>query len=59
MNIGIFGKAKADKDGAIVLCNHDSDYNIRHIRASKIGENGIKANTWYQLNDAGEFVECE
>jgi hypothetical protein len=57
MNIGVGGRAKADKDGAIVLCNHDDNYNIRHIRASKVGENGIKADTWYVLNDKGEFVE--
>ena len=58
MNIGIHGKAMAGKDGAIVLCNHDDDYNIRHIRASKVGENGIKPNVFYVLNDAGEFVEA-
>ena len=58
MNIGIQGRAKAYKDGAIVLCNHDSDYNIRHIRASKVGENGVKADTWYVLDDAGEFKEA-
>ena len=43
---------------ATVLCNHDADYNIRHIRASKVGENGIKPDTYYVLNDAGEFVEA-
>ncbi|MFA6063923.1 MAG: hypothetical protein WC736_15150 [Gallionella sp.] len=59
MNIGIFGKARADKDGAIVLCNHDDKCNIRHIRASKVGENGIKPNTWYVLSDAGEFEEAQ
>ena len=57
MNVGIQGKAMAGKDGAIVLCNHDSDFNIRHIRASKVGENGIKPDVWYSLDDAGQFVE--
>ena len=57
INIGVLGKAKAAKDGAIVLCNHDGDYNIRHIRASKVGENGIKPDVWYALNAAGEFEE--
>ena len=57
MNIGILGKAKAGKDGAIVLCNHDAEYNIRHIRASKVGENGIKPDVWYVLNASGEFEE--
>ena len=58
MNIGIRGRAMASKDGAIVLCNHDDYNNIRHIRASKVGENGIKPDTWYYLNDSGEFVEA-
>ena len=58
MNIGIQGRAKAGKDGAIVLCNHNKNYNIRHIRASKVGENGIKPDTFYILNDAGEFEEA-
>ena len=57
MNIGVYGMAKAGQDGAIVLCNHDSDYNIRHIRASKVGENGVKPDTWYVLDDNGEFKE--
>ena len=30
-----------------------------HIKASKVGENGIKANTWYTLDTDGEFVEVE
>jgi len=35
----------------------DDDGNIMHIRASKVGENGIKAGTWYALNADGNFVE--
>ena len=58
MNIGVFGRAKAAEGGAIVLCNHDADYNIRHIRASKVGENGIKPDVFYILDDAGEFKEA-
>ncbi|MGE5512444.1 MAG: hypothetical protein ACM31O_14445, partial [Bacteroidota bacterium] len=57
MNIGFAGKARAGKGGAIVLCNHDDNYNIRHIRAAKVGENGIKPDVFYILNDAGEFEE--
>ena len=57
MNIGVLGKAMASEGGAIVLCNHDAGRNIRHIRASKVGENGIKPDVWYRLNEAGEFVE--
>jgi hypothetical protein len=58
MNIGVLGKAKASKDGAIVLCNHDANHDIRHIRASKVGENGIEADKWYVLDDAGNFKEA-
>ena len=59
MNIGAYGKAKAGKDGAIVLCNHDDNGNIRHIRASKVGENGILPDVFYTLNDDGEFIAEE
>ena len=58
MNIGLSGEACAGKDGAIVLCNHDDEGNIRFIRASKVGENGIKPDVFYTLNDNGEFVEA-
>ena len=57
INIGILGKAKAAKGGAIVVCNHDKNGNLRHIRASKVGENGVKPDTFYILNDSGEFEE--
>nr|DAR11603.1 MAG TPA: Putative cell wall binding repeat [Caudoviricetes sp.] len=30
-----------------------------YIKASKVGEDGIKANTWYTLDANGEFVEVE
>jgi hypothetical protein len=57
MNTGDKGKAMAGRDGAIVLVNHDDKGFIRHIRASKVGENGIEAGKWYSLNDDGEFFE--
>ncbi|EEJ1803254.1 hypothetical protein XR93_003828 [Salmonella enterica subsp. enterica serovar Pomona] len=56
---GIEGKARASEGGAIVLCYRDEDDELIHIRASKVGENGIMPNTWYQLNEDGEFVACE
>ena len=59
MSIGICGKAMAGIDGAIVLCNHNDDGDIRHIRASKVGENGIKPDVWYALNDSDEFIEVD
>lgn len=57
--LGIEGKARASEGGAIVLCYRDKNGELIHIRASKVGDNDIMPNTWYQLNEDGEFVECE
>ena len=59
MNIGYKGKAKASEGAAIVLCAHNTDGTLRHIRASKIGDNGVKPDTWYALSQDGEFVEVK
>ncbi|ECG4530649.1 hypothetical protein E0I76_24340, partial [Salmonella enterica subsp. enterica serovar Kentucky] len=40
-SLGIEGKARASEGGAIVLCYRDEDGELIHIRASKVGENGI------------------
>ncbi|EAQ5800849.1 hypothetical protein QHJ03_001987 [Salmonella enterica] len=58
-SLGIEGKARASEGGAIVLCYRDEDGELIHIRASKVGENGIMPDTWYQLDKDGEFVKCE
>ena len=55
--VGYQGKALASETSAIVLVYRNSDGEIVHIRASKVGENGIKAGTWYSLDEFGEFVE--
>ncbi len=55
--VGYQGKALASETSAIVLVYRDKDGVIVHIRASKVGENGIKAGTWYSLDEFGEFVE--
>jgi hypothetical protein len=55
---GSESKAKACAGSAIVLVNRDDEGNIRHIRASMAGENGIKPDVYYTLNDNGEFVEA-
>jgi hypothetical protein len=47
----------AGKDGAIVLCSHNNDGTLRHIRASKIGDNGVEPDVFYMLDDNGEFQE--
>ncbi|HCL5065182.1 TPA: hypothetical protein N2E80_004643 [Salmonella enterica] len=58
-SLGIEGKARASEGGSIVLCYRDENGELIHIRASKVGENGIMPDTWYQLDEDGEFVECE
>ncbi|EAM8935310.1 hypothetical protein C6300_11135 [Salmonella enterica] len=58
-SLGIEGKARASEGGAIVLCYRNEDGELIHIRASKVGENGITPDTWYQLDEDGEFVKCE
>ncbi|HFR9155151.1 TPA: hypothetical protein ACHYEI_004521, partial [Yersinia enterocolitica] len=58
-SFGEDGKAKASENGAIVLCYRNDDGEIIHIRASKVGENGIKPDVWYSLNENGEFKEAQ
>ena len=54
------GRAMAAEGCAICLVNRDPNTGeIRHIRASKVGENGILPDVWYSLSDAGEFVKVE
>ena len=57
--IGRNSKSKADNGGAIVCVYRDCNGNLMHIKASKVGENEIKANTWYTLDANGGFVEVE
>ena len=57
--IGRNSKSKADNGGAIVCVYRDCNGNLMHIKASKVGENGIKANTWYTLDANGEFIEVD
>ena len=57
--LGAESKAKAAAGGAIVCVYRNGSGDLIHIRAAKVGENGIKADTWYMLNAAGEFVECD
>ncbi len=57
--LGYLSKAMAIESGAIVLVHRNDDYEIVHIRASKVGENGIEPNTWYSLDENGEFIKVE
>ena len=57
--LGAGSKAKAVAGGAIVCVYRNDDGDLIHIRSAKVGDDGIKADTWYMLDDTGEFVECE
>ncbi|EGF12608.1 hypothetical protein HMPREF9095_2003 [Haemophilus aegyptius ATCC 11116] len=49
--LGWQSKAKASIDGAIVCVYRNHDGELIHIKASKVGENNIKADTWYTLDE--------
>ena len=57
--LGWQSKAKASIDGAIVCVYRNDNGELIHIKASKVGENNIKADTWYTLDEIGEFVEVK
>lgn len=59
ISTGREGRAKASKGCAIVLVNRDVDGNIVHIKAQKVGTRGVKADTWYTLDEEGKFKEWE
>ncbi|MCK9657095.1 hypothetical protein CH571_009685, partial [Haemophilus influenzae] len=48
--LGWQSKAKASINGAIVCVYRNHDGELIHIKASKVGENNIKADTWYTLD---------
>ncbi|AHF74190.1 c-type lectin precursor family member (2D393) / c-type lectin precursor family member (2D393) [Candidatus Sodalis pierantonius str. SOPE] len=58
-SLGAQGKAKASEGSAIVLCCRNSEGDIIQIRASKVGDNGVKSDTWYVLNANGAFEEAD
>lgn len=54
------GAAMAYVSGAIVLVRNKwfcGRRVISHVFASKVGENGIKPNTWYRLDEDGQPEE--
>ena len=57
--LGYSSKAKAGESGAIVCVYRNDDDELIHIRASKVGDNGIEAGKWYTLDENGEFIEAK
>lgn len=56
---GIESKARASENSALVLCYRNDEGELIHICASKVGDNGVKPDTWYTLDEDGQFVEIE
>ena len=56
---GIESKARASENSALVLCYRNDEGELIHIRASKVGDNDVKPDTWYTLDEDGQFVEIE
>ncbi|NID15424.1 DUF7666 domain-containing protein [Luteibacter yeojuensis] len=54
--LGHGGRAKAGKNGAIVLSRWVEAESRYRVAVGYVGENGIEADTWYGLNDEGEIV---
>jgi hypothetical protein len=60
MNIGVKGKAKASLGGAIVLCEHDDDYNLICIKSAIVGTGkGMPKPDTYYILENGKFKEVE
>lgn len=57
--LGFNSKAMAGEDGAVVLKWWDEKANRPRLAIGYVGENGIKAGTWYSVSDTGELVEDE
>ena len=49
--------AKAGENGTIVLSRWAEKEKRWRVTVGYVGEDGIKADTWYSLNDNGEMVE--
>ena len=58
MSAGTDGKAKVGKNGAIALTRWVATEKRYRISVAYEGENGIKADTWYTLDDDGNFIEA-
>jgi len=55
MVAGVNGRARAGEQGAFALAWKDGEQ--MRIAVGVVGENGIKANTWYAVSKTGELEE--
>ena len=57
ISVGAGGKARGARGCALFLVNRDDEGVIRHVFASRVGENGVEPDKWYSLGDDGVLVE--
>lgn len=58
MCAGVSGKVKGGLNCALALTRWVSSEKRYRIATAYVGEDGIKADTWYKLNNDGKFVEA-
>ena len=58
---GLGGTAQAGEGGVIAILWRDDWSSVSHykLRRARVGENSIKPNTPYKLDDEGNFVEVK
>ena len=54
---GYYGTATAGESGIIAICWYDHGASRYRFAVGYVGENGIKANTSYKCDDAGNLIE--
>lgn len=57
MSSGWNGMAKGMVGCALLLVRRNDDGEIIHAKGAIVGKDGVKPETWYALNDKGEFIE--
>jgi len=53
------GKARGKEGCALFLTYRDDDWKIKHAKAMIVGQDGIKADTFYRLDEDGSAVEAK
>jgi len=53
------GKARGARGCALFLVHRDIDWKITHAKALIVGQDGIKPDTFYRLNESGDAVEVK
>ena len=55
---GFGGRAKASASGSFAIAWFDESANRARLIVGTPGENGIKPDTWYRVDDSGSLVEA-